>query len=185
MSPRSAVICPRASIATTRSTGPARRRPTSTRGVPTSRACIGAARVLESIFASDYHGLQMSAEQRGARFSAKAYYTFGRAREISTTRAAGCPRCRTRTSSSWSVDAPRPIARTAFTFSGIFIVDHFGNSSPVVRALLNGWTLSTIVTLQSGTPLTITVRARSQLRRPDQRSRRHHRRSQARQRPAA
>ncbi len=42
-----------------------------------------------------------------------------------------------------------------FTFSGVFVVDQFANSSPVVRALLNGWTLSTIITLQSGAPLTI------------------------------
>ena len=35
-------------------------------------------------------------------------------------------------------------------------VDHFGNASPVVKALLNDWTISAIVTLQSGTPMTIT-----------------------------
>ena len=44
----------------------------------------------------------------------------------------------------------------SFTFSGICVMDYFGNSSPVVKALLNDWTVSAIVTLQSGTPLTIT-----------------------------
>src|SRR5207244_7394346 len=42
---------------------------------PYQPGVIGQARVLESIFATDYHGLQLSAEKRGAHFSAKAYYT--------------------------------------------------------------------------------------------------------------
>ncbi|MGH9895029.1 MAG: TonB-dependent receptor domain-containing protein, partial [bacterium] len=44
---------------------------------PYQPGVIGQARVLESIFNSDYHALQFSAERRGARFSSKAYYTFG------------------------------------------------------------------------------------------------------------
>ena len=44
-----------------------------------------------------------------------------------------------------------------FSFSGIWQVNYFGDSQPLARALLNNWTLSTIVTLQSGAPLTITA----------------------------
>ena len=39
--------------------------------------------------------------------------------------------------------------------SGIWRPDYFSDSKPVVKMLLNGWTVSTIITLQSGSPLTI------------------------------
>ncbi len=44
----------------------------------------------------------------------------------------------------------------SFMFSGVWQLDYFESATPVVKALLNGWTVSAIVTLQSGTPLTIT-----------------------------
>ena len=34
-------------------------------------------------------------------------------------------------------------------------MNYFDNAAPVVKVLLNDWTVSTIITLQSGTPLTI------------------------------
>jgi hypothetical protein len=122
---------------------------------PYQPGVLGAARVLESIFASDYHGLQMSAEKRGTRFQAKAYYSFGRALEDLDYQGGGLPAVQN--SNKLELERGRTSAdRThTFTFSGVFIVDQFANSSPVVRALLNGWTLSTIITLQSGAPLTI------------------------------
>ena len=169
---------------TTRCSAPARRRRMSTRAGPYQPGVLGAVRVLESIFASDYHALQMSAEKRGARFSAKAYYTFGRAEEDVDYQGGGLPAVQN--SNKIDLERGRTSAdrRHSFTFSGIYTVDHFGNASPMVKALLNDWTISAIVTLQSGTPMTITSGHRSQLRRPDQRSSRHQRRSQARQRPA-
>jgi hypothetical protein len=122
---------------------------------PYQPGVLGAARVLESIFNSDYHGLQMSAEKRGARFSAKAYYSFGKALEDLDYQGGGLPAVQN--SNKIDLERGRTSAdRThSFTFSGIFVVDYFANSRPVVRAFLNGWTLSAIVTLQSGTPLTI------------------------------
>lgn len=122
---------------------------------PYQPGVLGAARVLESIFNSDYHGLQMSAERRGSRFSAKAYYSFGKAMEDVDYQGGGLPAVQ----NSNKIDLER--GRTSadrthiFTFSGIFVMDQFANSRPAVRALLNGWTASAIVTLQSGTPLTI------------------------------
>jgi len=44
-----------------------------------------------------------------------------------------------------------------FSFSGIWQINYFDESRPIARALLNNWTASTIVTLQSGAPLTITA----------------------------
>ena len=152
---------------------------------PYQPGVIGAARVLESIFASDYHALQMSAERRGARFSAKAYYTFGRAEEDLDYQGGGLPAVQN--SNKIDLERGRTSAdRThSLTFSGIYNVDHFGNSSPVVKALFNDWTAVGDRHAAERHAVDDHLRARSQLRRPDQRSRRHQRRSEARQRPAA
>jgi hypothetical protein len=117
---------------------------------------IGQARVLESIFSSDYHGLQLSAERRGSRFSAKAYYTFGKALEDVNYQGGGLPAVQN--SSRLELERGRTSAdRThSFVLSAIWRTDYFSDARPVVKALLGGWTLSTIVTLQSGAPLTIT-----------------------------
>ena len=140
---------------TTRCSDPGRRRPTSTRGGLISRACSAAARVLESIFTSDYHGLQLAAEKRGGRFSAKAYS--GRpAIEDLDYQGGGLPAvqnsCLTGERGRTSADRTH-----TFAFSGIWRNDYFGDAKRIARALLNDWTLSAIVTLQSGAPLTITA----------------------------
>ncbi len=116
---------------------------------------LGAVRVLESIFASDYHALQMSAERRGASFSAKAYYTYGRAEEDVDYQGGGLPAVQNANRIDLERGRTSADRRHSFTFSGIYNVNHFGSSSPVVKALLNDWTVSAIVTVQSGAPLTI------------------------------
>jgi hypothetical protein len=122
---------------------------------PIQPGTLGAVRVLESIFNSDYHALQMSAERRGRRFSGKAYYTFGKAEEDLDYQGGGLPAVQN--SNKIELERGRTSAdrRHSFTMSGVWTMDYFDNSSPVVKALLNDWTLSAIVTLQSGTPLTI------------------------------
>ena len=116
---------------------------------------IGQARVLESTFTSDYHGLQLSAERRGARFSSKAYYTFGKALEDVDYQGGGLPAVQN--SNRIELERGRTSAdrRHSFVLSGIWRPDYFSDSKPVVKMLLNGWTVSTIITLQSGSPLTI------------------------------
>jgi hypothetical protein len=117
---------------------------------------IGSARVLESIFKSDYHGMQLSAERRGARLSAKAYYTFGKAMEDLDYQGGGLPAVQN--SNRIDLERGRTSAdRThSFVLSAIWNVGTFDQSQRVVKALLSDWTVSTIVTLQSGAPLTIT-----------------------------
>lgn len=117
---------------------------------------IGQARVLESIFNSDYHGLQTSLERRGSRFSAKAYYTFGKALEDVDYQGGGLPAVQN--SNRPELERGRTSAdRThSFVLSGIFTPNYFDNSGTLVRALLNDWTISTIITIQSGQPLTVT-----------------------------
>jgi Carboxypeptidase regulatory-like domain len=123
---------------------------------PYQPGVLGAARVLESVFTSDYHGLQLSAEKRGSRFSSKAYYSFGKALEDLDYQGGGLPAVQN--SNKIYLERARTSAdRTHnFVFSGVWRMDYFTDSSPTVRALLNDWTLSAIVMLQSGTPLTIT-----------------------------
>ncbi len=122
---------------------------------PYQPGVIGQARVLESIFNSDYHALQFSAERRGSRFSAKAYYTFGKAMEDVDYQGGGLPAVqnsnridleRARTSAD-RTHSSHGLGRVAARFSRV--------TQPRVRALLSDWTISAIVTLQSGTPLTI------------------------------
>ena len=122
---------------------------------PYQPGVIGQARVLESIFNSDYHGLQLSAERRGTRFSAKAYYTFSKAMEDVDYQGGGLPAVQN--SNRPELERGRTSAdRThVLAFSGIWKLDYLGNARPVVKAIFNDWTVSTIITLQSGQPLTI------------------------------
>jgi hypothetical protein len=124
---------------------------------PYQPGVIGQARVLESIFNSDYHALQLSAERRGTRFSAKAYYTLGKALEDVDYQGGGLPAVQN--SNRLDLERARTSAdRThSFVFSGVWQLDYLESATPVVKALLNNWTVSAIVTLQSGTPLTITA----------------------------
>lgn len=122
---------------------------------PYQPGVIGQARVLESIFNSDYHGLQLSAEKRGANFSAKAYYTFSKALEDVDYQGGGLPAVQN--SNRIELERGRTtFDRThVFVVSGIFRTDYVKDGSSLKKALLNDWTLSAIVTLQTGQPLTI------------------------------
>ncbi len=124
---------------------------------PYQPGVIGQARVLESIFNSDYHALQLSAERRGTRFSAKAYYTLGKGLEDVDYQGGGLPAVQN--SNRLDLERARTSAdRThSFVFSGVWQLDYLESATPVLKALLNNWTVSAIVTLQSGTPLTITA----------------------------
>jgi Carboxypeptidase regulatory-like domain len=124
---------------------------------PYQPGIIGAARVLESMFTSDYHGLQIKAEKRGARFSGQAYYTLGKALEDVDYQGGGLPAVQN--SNRIELERGRTSAdrRHSFVFSGVWRVDYFSEAAPLVKALLNNWTISGIVTLQSGAPLTISA----------------------------
>jgi hypothetical protein len=116
---------------------------------------IGQARVLESIFTSDYHGLQLSAERRGSRFSMKAYYTFGKALEDLDYQGGGLPAVQN--SNRIDLERGRTSAdRThSFVLSGVWKLGYANDAGALAKALLNDWTISAIITLQSGAPMTI------------------------------
>ena len=116
---------------------------------------IGQARVLESIFNSDYHALQVSAERRGRRFSARPTTRFGKAMEDVDYQGGGLPAVQN--SNRIELERGRTsVDRTHnFVLSGVWNIDYFENSKGLVKALANDWTISAIVTLQSGAPMTI------------------------------
>jgi Carboxypeptidase regulatory-like domain len=116
---------------------------------------IGAATVLSSIFASDYNGLQISAERRGAKLSGKAYYSYGRGYEDVDFQGGGLPGVQ----NAMNLAAER--ARNSndrthsLVLSGVWRADYLRNSSSIAAVLARDWTVSAIATFQSGTPLTI------------------------------
>lgn len=118
---------------------------------------LGAISMVESITNTAYHGLQLTAEKRLARnFSLKAFYTFGKA--IDT---AGSQSDTTDSVQNFNnIRAERGRAdsdrRHNFVMSGIWRVNYFKDRHPLARALVDGWSLSAIVSLRSGRPLTIT-----------------------------
>jgi len=116
---------------------------------------IGAANVLSSIFGSDYNALQLTAERRGARFSGKAYYSLGRGFEDVDFQGGGLPGVQNATRLADERARTSADRRHIFTMSGVWRVDYFKDSASAWRWLARDWTVSAIVTLQSGTPLTI------------------------------
>jgi hypothetical protein len=120
---------------------------------------IGQATVLSSIFGSDYNGLQLSAERRGSRLSGKAYYSLGRGYEDVDFQGGGLPGVQNATRLA-DERARNSNDRThIFTLSGVFKVDYLRQSTSPVRWLARDWTVSAIVTLQSGQPFTIAAGA--------------------------
>ena len=124
---------------------------------PYQPGVIGAANVLSSIFASDYNGLQFSAERRGAHISGKAYYSYGRANEDIDFQGAGLPTVQNATQLAAEHGRTSADRRHSFVFSGIWKIDYLVDSKSALAKLAQDWTLSAIVTLQTGTPLTITA----------------------------
>jgi hypothetical protein len=118
--------------------------------------------LIQSIMGTDYHGLQITGEKRGARFTAKAYYAYGKAMEDaslgeSTVQGSGATNP---AQNSTRLDVERARSSTDrrhnFVASTIWSLDYYGGSNRLIRALANGWTASAIVTLRSGTGITIT-----------------------------
>jgi hypothetical protein len=115
---------------------------------------IAAANVLSSIFGSDYNGLQLSAERRGTRLSAKAYYSFGRGYEDVDFQGGGLPGVQNATRLG-DERARNSSDRThSFVLTTVYKTE-FKDASSMVRRLASDWTVSAVVTLQTGTPLTI------------------------------
>lgn len=124
---------------------------------PYQPGVIAAANVLESIFSSDYNALQLSAERRGGVLSFKGYYTLGRALEDVNFQGGGLPTVQNPTRLDLERGRASSDQRHNFVLSTVWKPNFFESASGIVPALLGGWTVSTIVTVQSGSALTITA----------------------------
>jgi hypothetical protein len=111
--------------------------------------------VLSSIFASDYNGLQLSAERRGSRLTGKAYYSLGRGYEDVDFQGGGLPGVQNATRLG-AERARNSNDRThSLVLSGVFKVDYLRGSTSKLSVLARDWTVSAIATFQTGTLLTI------------------------------
>jgi hypothetical protein len=104
---------------------------------------------------SHYHGLELSATKRMSHnFSFNAHYIFGKGIDQydMTEGTRGVPQ----SSLYPKNDRGRmDIDRThRFVLSTIWEIDYLRSANPVLRTMLNGWTLSAVARLMSGEPLT-------------------------------
>jgi hypothetical protein len=111
---------------------------------------------LNSIMNTAYHGLQISVDKRLSRgIQAKGYYSFSKslegARMQNDTTAGGAQNMNNLAAERGRTDNDR---RHNMVATVVWQIDYF--HSPVLRHALNGWTLSSIITVRSGAPLTIT-----------------------------
>jgi hypothetical protein len=116
---------------------------------------IGAANVLSSIFGSDYNGLQLSAERRGSRLSGKAYYSFGRGYEDVDFQGGGLPGVQNAMRLADERGRNSNDRTHNFSLSGVWKLDYLKGSTAFASRLARDWTVSAILTVQSGQPLTI------------------------------
>jgi Carboxypeptidase regulatory-like domain len=118
---------------------------------------LSAIRNTESVLNNAYHGLQLTAEKRFARNSSfKAFYAFAKSMDTADSQ----------DDTSGEVQNFNNIAgerartdfdrRHNFVMSGIWHINYFLDWHRAARAILGGWSLSAIVSLRSGRPLTIT-----------------------------
>ena len=130
---------------------------------PIQPGTLGRINLIQSIMGTDYHGLQITGEKRGSRLTAKAYYTFGKAMEDASLGESTVQGSGATNPAQNSNDLAAERARTStdrrhnFVASAIWNLDYYEGSNRILGALLNDWTISTIVTLRSGTGLTITA----------------------------
>jgi hypothetical protein len=118
---------------------------------------LAAITLFESILNTSYHGMQLTAEKRMAtNFSFKAFYTFGKAIDSSPSQSDTVGAVQNNNNIAGDRGRADSDRRHNFVLSGIWNINYIKDWNPAARAILNGWSLSAIVTMRSGRPLTIT-----------------------------
>jgi hypothetical protein len=108
---------------------------------------------------ADYNALQVTAEKRmGKHFGLKGFYTFSKAIDDAQLQ---------NNTTQGSVEDFHNMAldrgltdynrKHSLVSSVIWTSNYFDNRSALVRNVFNGWQVSAVVTLQSGTPFTVTT----------------------------
>ncbi|HYO81790.1 MAG TPA: carboxypeptidase regulatory-like domain-containing protein [Bryobacteraceae bacterium] len=121
--------------------------------LPGTLAMIGS---LESSMTTSYHGLQISVDKRYSRsFLLKGYYTFSKslegARMQNDTTNGGAQNMNNLRAEKGRTDNDR---RHNMVLSAVWQIGYFRNT-PGLKYILNDWTVSSILTLRSGLPYTV------------------------------
>jgi len=114
---------------------------------------------VESVENTSYHSLQITADKRMSKhLSVRAFYVWSKALEgvqlDNNTVNGGAEDFRNLALDRGRSDNDR---RHSAIGSVIWNLDYFGHMHAVPRAILNGWEVSAIVTLQSGLPFNVTA----------------------------
>jgi hypothetical protein len=115
----------------------------------------------ESIANTAYHGLQVTVEKRmGHHFGVKGFYTFSKSIEdmiLENSTLIGLAE----DMHNLALDRGRSDfdRRHSSVTSVIWDMSYFNKSNPILKAVINGWQLSGIITFQSGLPFTVTTGA--------------------------
>lgn len=119
---------------------------------------LGNIEILDSFLTNQYDGLQLTVDKRFSHhFQANAAYTFGKSLEdapLQDDTGSDVQNFDDILADRGRTDNDR---RHQYKMSIIWRTDYFGESNRVARALFDGWTVSAIVKLRSGRPLTITA----------------------------
>jgi hypothetical protein len=112
----------------------------------------------DGILNSDYHGLQNTVEKRMAHgFTLRGFYTFAKSMEGAQTQnnqpTGGAEDFRNLALERARTNSDR---RQVANVSAIWEMNYF-HGAPALKQVLNGWTVSAIDTMRSGTPLTFTT----------------------------
>ena len=125
---------------------------------PIDQGTLGSILLMKSIMNASYHGLQVTAEKRMSHhLGLKSFYTFSKSlngAQMQNNTTQGLAQDFTNLSlEKGRSDFDR---RHNFVTSLIWQMDYFGRLNPVLRGIVNGWSLSTIASFRSGQPFTVT-----------------------------
>ncbi len=115
--------------------------------------------LVKSIMSASYNGFQLSGEKRmSRRWALKSFYTFSKsltgAQVQNNTTGGGAEDYKNLSLEKGRSDFDR---RHNSVSSLLWQPDYFDTWHPVARAVLNGWTVSSIMTFRSGAPFTVTA----------------------------
>ena len=126
---------------------------------PIDTGLLSTVNLVKSIMNADYNALQVTAERRmGKHFGLKGFYTFSKAIEDAqlqnSTTQGGVEDAHNLAIDRGRTDFDR---RHNFVASLIWNPDYAGAGNRLMKTIVNGWQVSAIVTLQSGTPFNVTT----------------------------
>lgn len=112
----------------------------------------------QSILNSAYHGLQITGDKRFSHnFNVKGFYTFGKGLDFINTQNSSQQQATDWNNIALDRGRTNNDRRHNAVISGIWELRYFNRAPGLVRAIVSGWSISTIASFRSGTPLTITA----------------------------